>query len=280
MSFHSIDFRCQIILIDIDGTLITSDYQITKETKSVINRIHKDYQIPVVLTTARPFRGMKFIYQELDLVSPVICYNGAQLIDYNEELLINKEIHKTSVENLLTKFTEHNLTINIYQGNDWYVSRIDQLVKSEQEVVRFKATEMDLENLMRGEIDRGFNKILLMGDPENIDHVENILVKDYSKDLNACKSKPHYLEILSSNTSKLTTLKLLLDQMQIKNDSALAIGDNFNDMDMLRYVGLGIAMGNAPPKVKSSADVITSSNDDDGVRKALENYVIESFISE
>ncbi len=85
-------------------------------------------------------------------------------------------------------------------------------------------------------------------------------------------SKPSYLEIMDRSVSKTSAIRFLQERWGVARQQVIAVGDNFNDMDMLEYAGVGVAMGNAPESVKNAADEVTLSNDDDGVAKVIEKY--------
>ena len=100
-------------------------------------------------------------------------------------------------------------------------------------------------------------------------------IKSYnSNNLNIYPSKPTYLEIMPSNASKTSAIEVLCKKFNIQRSEIIAMGDNYNDIDMIEFAGLGIAMGNAPDEVKQYADDITLSNDEDGVAEAIKKYIL------
>jgi len=97
---------------------------------------------------------------------------------------------------------------------------------------------------------------------------------DLIKDLSISKSKPTYLEIMPLNVSKQCAINLLCLKYNIKKSEVFAVGDNFNDIEMIRFAGFGVAMGNAPEDVKKYADFVTYTNDEDGVAYAIEKFIL------
>jgi Cof subfamily protein (haloacid dehalogenase superfamily) len=113
-----------------------------------------------------------------------------------------------------------------------------------------------------------------MGKEEEIESLERSLKNDCSEELTIYRSKPTYLEIMHHTVTKTYAIRFLQEKFNLEQNQIIAVGDNFNDIDMLQYAGLGVAMGNAPEQVKQIADEITSSNDDNGVAKVIQKYLL------
>ena len=123
------------------------------------------------------------------------------------------------------------------------------------------------------EVYKEVHKVLCMGDKEDIAALEQQLVKEFPQ-IRIYRSKDTYLEIMSMKASKSDAIHMLKDHFHVKQEEIMAFGDNFNDIDMIRYAGLGVAMGNAADEVKEVADYITLSNEEDGVAAAIEKFVL------
>lgn len=109
-----------------------------------------------------------------------------------------------------------------------------------------------------------------MADAKNCTEMENMLKKIYPQ-LNIVRSADGLLEIMDKSVSKSQAIKILLNYYKFNRTETIAFGDNYNDMDMLNYVALGVAMQNAPQEIRSMAKLVTKSNDDDGIYAALKN---------
>ena len=269
----------KLVFIDIDGTLLTSEHKISKGTLLAIKRIGEINKIPVILTTARPPMGVKKIYAALNLDSPVVCFNGALILDqyfkkefsyllaYTIDLSLLNDISEIAIKN--------NVSINFYEKDKWTCNKHDQWVKQEEKITGIKAAISSYALLLDRWIreNRGPNKILFMGEQEEIDKVELLLNKYAHSNFNVYKSKPTYLEITNISASKKSAMDFLLGRYGLTNKEVIAIGDSYNDIDMIRYAGVGIAMGNAPDEVKAGADFITLDNDADGIQLALDKFI-------
>lgn len=119
----------------------------------------------------------------------------------------------------------------------------------------------------------GPHKILLMGTKSQIDRARHLLQKGSGNNLSVTKSKPTYLEITNRQASKAFALSFLLKKYGLTAAQTIAFGDNHNDIEMLQLAGLGIAMANAPDDVKAGADFITTGNDEEGIKRALDKFI-------
>lgn len=264
-----------MIFIDIDGTLHTSDHQITPATKEIIQRITNELNIPVVLTTARPPQGTFFIHEELALDTPLICFNGALILEKkngNFEPIFNAEVSHEDLTNIYQKSVHEHINFNLYKQKEWYAHRIDALVEREGNNVRSAPKIANFSSLLTywKAANKGAHKIMLMGEPAKLDELEIIFNNLYEHELSIHKSKPVYLEITHKNASKDRAVKFLAERYSVSMENVVAIGDNYNDTEMIAIAGRGVAMGNAPEEVKKVAHFITKTNNEEGVRFALE----------
>ena len=122
-------------------------------------------------------------------------------------------------------------------------------------------------------VDFPINKLLIPGEPAVLEEMIPVLKEKYHSLLNIYRSEPYFLEIMPQNIDKAYSLQKLLSSIGLTADSMICCGDGYNDVSMIEYAGLGVAMENAQPIVKDTADFITKSNDDDGIL-----YVINQFL--
>jgi Cof subfamily protein (haloacid dehalogenase superfamily) len=267
------DFK--MICLDIDGTLLNSEHKITKVTKEVIRTAAEEKQIPVILVSARMPKGILFLLEELNIQQPIICYSGAYVLDRGTPLL-NINIPIAEVRQVYNSAKASGVHVSLYKEDEWYIEEMDQWAKQESEITNIRPNIVNFANLF-AVWDReksGPNKILCMAEPTSIKLLDKT-VKDYlSENLNIYPSKPTYLEIMPGTASKTSAIELLCKRFNINSKEVIAMGDNYNDTNMLEYAGLGVAMGNAPDPVKQCADYITLSNDEDGVAEAIKLHVL------
>jgi Cof subfamily protein (haloacid dehalogenase superfamily) len=266
----------KILFIDIDGTLLTSDHKISSGTLSAIQRVRKVNKIKVILTSARPPQAVKKIYSQLDLDSPVVYFNGALILQKNDSCLLHTATVNTSFLGVINNAAvQYKLSISFYKTDEWFSDNLNSWIDQEEQITGVKATIVNSNSQIEKwkNESEGPHKILLMGEPRDIDLIEPVLKEHTGHQLNIYKSKPTYLEIMNGSASKKSAMLFLLEKYGLTDKDVMAIGDNYNDIEMLQYAGLGIAMGNSPEEVKAHARFITLDNDSDGIKFALDKFV-------
>ncbi len=263
-----------IVFSDIDGTLLNNERELSALTISEIKRIKET--IPVVLISSRMPSAMVHLQEELEITDqPLICYNGGLI------LVDQKPIHSTVIptdiiEKLHNFNTDQKTHISLYNDDDWFVpemdfwanreasnTKVEPIVKSTQSVIN----EWRKDN-------KGAHKIMCMGDAVDIDQTFKFLAENYNDRLHLYRSKPTYIEVANKNISKLTAIRTLLDShFHLPISNAVAFGDNYNDIAMLKAVGTGVAVANAKPETLQIADVITLSGKEDGVAIYIKNNI-------
>jgi len=263
----------KMVCLDIDGTLLTSNHKISGKVKDAINIVANEKKISVILVSARMPKGITFLQKELGIEQPIICYSGALILDKDNKILSKEFIDVFNLEEIYKLVKDNNIHMSLYKDDEWYIEEMDYWANQESEITNIIPKITDYNKLIESWKTEGTgpNKILCMANPDKI-----IFLKENIKasDLNIYPSKPTYLEIMPTNASKTSAINCLQKKFAINKDEIIAMGDNYNDIDMLEYAGLGIAMGNAPDDVKKHADDVTLTNDEDGVAEALKKYVI------
>ena len=262
----------KMICLDIDGTLLNSKHEISEKVKNAINMAANEKNITVILVSARMPKGITFLQKELEIEQPIICYSGALILDKDSKILAKEIIDVSNLKEIYKLVSEHNVHMSLYRDNEWYIEDMDYWAKQESEITNIIPTVIEFNELIETweKEGTGPNKILCMGDPEKIN-----LLKEKTKviALNIYPSKPTYLEIMPIAASKTSAINVLQKKFNIDKSEIIAMGDNYNDIDMLEYAGLGIAMGNAPDEVKKHGKDVTLTNDEDGVAAALKKYI-------
>jgi Cof subfamily protein (haloacid dehalogenase superfamily) len=269
----------KMVCLDIDGTLLNSKHQITAKTKEVLKVVAKVKNIPVVLVSARMPKGIIFLQEELEICEPIICYSGSLILDKKRNGLSSQSIDTDSAKKLHKLVKDTKVHMSLYKDDEWYIEEMDEWAKQESEITNIIPNVVNFNSLFDAwhEAKVGPNKILCMSKPDNILALNSAVNSNHAENLNIYPSKPTYLEIMSKKASKTSAIDFLCKKLNIDNSEVIAMGDNYNDMDMLQFAGMGIAMGNAPDKVKAIANEITFTNDEDGVAVAIEKYVLQGI---
>lgn len=269
----------KLILSDIDGTILNDDNVIDTDLKQAVKRLGQK-NVPFVLASARSPEGMLPIAKELDVLdNPIACYNGALVVkDLDKKdftTILSHELDANDVKNIndIIQNQYPTVSVNLYSGSDWYVGSIDKWVKIEADITKMTPVVTDLERLISAH-KVPVHKLLLIGEPDEISQALQHLRNDEFADSSFYLSKPNYLEITNSHVSKEKALRELAKVYGLSLDKTMTLGDNFNDVPMLKLAGLGVAMQNAPAEVKKCANVVTGSNNKNGVSEAIEKYVL------
>ncbi|NDL67129.1 Cof-type HAD-IIB family hydrolase [Anaerotalea alkaliphila] len=268
--------RYKLVCLDIDGTLLDATERLTTPTVEAVRKVAAR-GIPVVPVTARPPQGVGFLLEELGIQGPMACYNGAQVLE-GEEVLVDRTIPLDVAREIWERVRGEGVSVNLYHGRDWMASGEDEWTGQEGRIVRSRPQVAPMEEVFDRWERTGTspNKILCMGEPEVVLRLWKDLEPDYRDRLQIHPSKPEYLEIMPREASKRSAVEFLCRRLGISMQEVLAIGDNFNDLDMLTHAGMGVAMGNAPEEVKRQAGDVTASNSMDGVARALEKHLPEA----
>ena len=260
----------KLLSVDVDGTLINSKKQVTPKTKEKIQQAVEKGVI-FTISSGRPVQGVQLITDQLGMDAPVITYNGAMAITGESRTIIyscNMEKEDALQIEMLGK--QRDTLIAIWSDNKLYVNHMNELALKYSTI---SGTEPILYTDIEPLIEKGINKILWYDDVERINAFEEELKTVINPTVNYHTSQPFFLEFVNINASKAIALEKLGNHYGISKEEMIAIGDGFNDLSMIEYAGLGVAMENAPEEIKQAADFVTLSNEDDGVA-----YVIDKFI--
>ena len=254
----------KIVFSDIDGTLLNTEHHVLPRTADAIRQITAR-GIPFAVVSARMPEAIAPIVEEIGAPAAVISYNGGLVITPDGEEIHDARISSAQTEAVLAQIARDypGASMNYYAGHTWYVrDRADPEIQQEERITTVTSVESDFAALIAA--DTLPNKLLAMGAPNLVARMEQELSESFSE-LTIIRSAPHLLEIIAHTVSKATGIELLLAHYGIDRTEALAFGDNYNDIPMLRYVGHSVAMGNAPEEIKGTANSVTEANDADGI---------------
>lgn len=266
--------KFKMICLDIDGTLLNSKHEVTVETKKAIRAVVNEKGIPVILVSGRMPKGIVFLQKELEIEAPIICYSGALVLDKSEGVLFQKHVSVSDIKEAYVVAKKLGVHVSLYKDDEWYIEKMDEWAKQEYEITNITPNITNFQFLLEQweKEGSGANKILCMLEPDRM----NLLKESIKIDGAIYPSKPTYLEIMPKGASKTSAIEVLREKFNINQREILAAGDNYNDVDMIEYAGLGVAMGNAPDEVKRCADFVTLSNDEDGVAEVIKKFCLDN----
>ena len=266
-----------IAFTDIDGTLLNKERVPSLALQTEVARITAQ-NIPFVLISSRMPSAMYHIQKDLAITNtPIICYNGGLI------LVDHKSIHSTEIpvsilEVIADLNTEKKFHISLYNNDDWYVEEMDFWAKREENNTKVTPSIKSIEAVLKDwkTNNKGAHKVMCMGDKEELDIVMERLTLAFPDELHLYRSKDTYIEIANKEISKLTGIKTLLNNSygHLSLENCIAFGDNYNDIEMLTAVKMGVAVQNAKDEVLAIADDITDTNHNDGVAKAIQKHLL------
>ena len=260
----------KIIFSDIDGTLLNADRELSEYTIETIKKLDK--KVPFILISSRMPAAMRHLQKKAEIDHlPLISYNGG-LIIVNGKAISSTEIGMNILEELHDFNSSMDVHLSLFHKDEWYVPQDD--FWAQREVNNTKVTPQIRSNSevikQWTEENKGAHKIMAMGEEEKIDKITEFLKQNFHEDLHLYRSKPTYLEIAPKKISKLTAIEDLLENhYRFPLSQSMAFGDNYNDIEMIKGVGMGIAVGNAKPEVLEVAHMVTSHGKEDGVAKSI-----------
>jgi Cof subfamily protein (haloacid dehalogenase superfamily) len=253
-----------LVVLDIDGTLLTSSGSILPTTRSAIRElVARGHH--VALASARPPRSVASLSQELlcERKTALVSLNGA-LVSRGDDIVHEQCIAPQTAAAIIRAARERRLTVSRFAGWQWHADEITKELLEEARIVGFAPT---LVPDLRARTDTA-HKLLAIGETTAIRQFSNWLNAS-ALAVHATLSCPGYGEITAATASKAKAVAILRARLAIDRQSVIAFGDGENDISMLRDAGIGVAMGNASDVVKKAADRVTASNDHDGIASAL-----------
>ncbi|MCX6013259.1 MAG: Cof-type HAD-IIB family hydrolase [Chloroflexi bacterium] len=257
----------KLIAIDIDGTLIGKTLTISPRTKNVIGEIMAS-GIHVTLATGRMFQSALPYARELDINIPIICYQGA-LIGHpvTREILWHKPVPLNLARQAIEIIRKEKLHLNAYLDDELFVEHITDEARYYAGISR---VELHVVSNLASFLDRDPTKLVVIGTEPEVDAINQKLIDIFGNNLYIIKSYPKFCEIAHPDCSKAKALAKLAVKMNIDQSEIVAIGDNPNDLDMIEWAGLGVAMGNSSSDVIAAADMVTGHLEEDGVAQVIE----------
>jgi len=266
----------ELIAIDMDGTLLNPQHEVTPAVKQALAAA-REKGVQIVLATGRPFVGVQRYLKELALQEDG-CYcitnNGALVHDAQDGSVIAEVALKIEDYRYLEELSRQlGVHFHALTKTDLYTANRDI---SEYSVHESFTTGIPLQFCPAEEMDPAltFPKVMMIDRPELLDQAISQLPADARERYTIMKSSPYFLEILDKRVNKGEGVKVLATKLGIPRENIMTLGDQENDIAMLEYAGLGVAMGNALDSVKAVSQFVTKTNLEDGVAYAVNKFVL------
>lgn len=263
----------RMIAIDVDGTLLRSDKRLPKR---VANAVFKATQlgVHVVLASARPPRSVRAIYEYLQLQTPSIHYNGALIHDMNAGRNVFHQPLPAALTREIIRFArriEPRVVISVEVLDKWYTDRPDDSLQT----ATSRRFNPDYIGPFLQFLRQAVTKLMLLAPPEQMERISLGVARRFGDHVTIAISDRHLIQIIHPTVDKAAALARVANEMGVQASEVMSIGDAPNDIGMLRWSGVGVAVDNAWDRVRDAADLIVPSNDANGVAIAIEQFVLE-----
>lgn len=265
----------RFLVLDLDGTLLNAQKELTSVTRQAIFQA-REAGVCIVLASGRPTYGVAPIADALEMDRKggyVLAFNGGVVTDWQtKQKLVASELSADMVPYLYERVQNSGFTLITYR--DRYIiteNPNDTYVQFEARLNRMEL--LQVENL-EAAVGTAVPKCLITGEPDRLVMLEADLKAALAGRAEVYRSEPFFLEIMPLGIDKARSLERLLQLIGGKREELVACGDGFNDLSMIRYAGLGVAMANAQPAVRDAADFVTLSNEEDGVAHVVRKFML------
>lgn len=265
----------KVLALDLDGTLTNSEKIITPRTAQALREAARQ-GVRIVLASGRPTAGIRPLAEELELDKTggyILSYNGGKVIECATNQVLVQHAFPSELIPTVCTFARYWNVVPLTYDQTGIVTEVPDHIYVKEEARINKLPVRAVPDLP-AEVSYPINKLLLVGDPVDMPHVEELMQQEFAGKLSIYRSAPFFIETMPLGVEKAASLELLLRALGLFPRDLMACGDGWNDLPMIKFAGLGVAMGNAVAPVKAAAGYVTADNDHDGVGLAVEKFIL------
>jgi Cof subfamily protein (haloacid dehalogenase superfamily) len=270
----------KLLIVDIDGTIAGESNQVSPRVKQAI-KAAQDRGIRVGIATGRMYKSALRFHHEIGADVPIMAYQGAWIQDPATGITHRHQPVPVEIARELIDYFEQphlldQLSIHVYRDDCLYVRGINS--DTELYIGRSGIGVSPVADLRTVLTDRPTKILAMSEDTELIEQLRLDLRQRYQPEqLHVTTSVPIFLETTQAGVNKASAIDYVAQELLgITAENVLAIGDNYNDVEMIAYAGIGVAMGNAPAAVQSLADWVAPDIEADGVAVAIEKFILNT----
>ncbi|MEK4199271.1 Cof-type HAD-IIB family hydrolase [Cytobacillus sp. FSL K6-0265] len=262
-----------LIVLDLDGTLLKDNKTISQKTKEVLFKAREDGH-EVMIATGRPYRSSEMYYKEMQMTTPIVNFNGAFIHHPTNpkwgirhtplDMKVTRDIIDASQD-----FKFNNIIAEVL--DDVYYHYHDEKLMNMFSLGNPKVTTGDLRNFLPASP----TSMLIHTDQEHLTQIQRHLDDVHAEVIHQRSwGEPfHIIEIVKAGLNKAIGIQQACDYLNIPKERVIAFGDEDNDLEMLDFAGVGVAMGNGIDAVKTTANEVTLTNEEDGIGIFLNDYL-------
>ncbi len=266
----------RLLAIDMDGTLLTRNKEIQPAVAGAVADAVES-GVKIVLCTGRTYSGVRHYAEDLGLTGDdeyAVVSNGALIYKTSTENILRRSLlTKDNLLHLVNSTPPFDTQYCFFDENDEMYAPYDE----PNRILRFEGSmlRIDLKKLHPKDFDKNYvSKLVVTGEPDDLDHYERHIPAEICHEYYCVRSLPFLYEFLHRDAHKGSAVHYLAQSLGFSRREVMAIGDGNNDLTMLEYAGVSVAMENAPDDVKRAAQYVTDSNEDEGVAKAIRRHVL------
>ncbi|MFQ5872438.1 MAG: Cof-type HAD-IIB family hydrolase [Dehalococcoidia bacterium] len=268
----------KLIAFDLDGTLYDRHAGLTlsPRTREAVGRV-RELGAEVTIATGRMFSSTLRFCTELGLTIPIICYQGALIGDpVTKEVMWEKPVPLDMTRRVIGLVEDIGIAPYVFIRDDFYVRERTDRVRQYENALDITAREVgNLAKFLR----EGPTKLVVVGEEAEMSEVEHRVKETFGSSLSVVRTYDHLCEIGHPEASKGQALSYLASTLGVSREETVAVGDSPNDVDMIRWAGLGVAMASASPEVVEAADLMAKPVSEDGVADLLDDLISRSLIA-
>lgn len=268
----------KMIALDLDGTTLRSDKTISARTVSAITNVY-EIGVKLILATGRNMSFVLDICEKLNIKAGLVCCNGSFVYDMeSEKVLLDRFLHNSFTCSIVEKLKETSRYHHVYLDDFTVVTK--EVAKKHPEVYKRGKRLMVVDDIAKTleKSKKGCYKISVSPlEGEKTEDLLRELQMEFGEYVTIVPSDKNIIEIVDKQCSKSKALDIICSKYSIDSKELIAFGDNMNDYDMLKFAGLSVVMGNGPSELKSLGDMVTLTNDEDGVAVSLENFIKKGY---
>ena len=267
--------KYKLLVLDLDGTLTNQKKEVTEHTRRTLIEA-QERGVKIVLASGRPTYGVAPLAEILELQKYegyILSYNGGEIIDWKTgEMMYENVLDPDILPYLYKSATDNHFAIVTYDGK-YVLTEYPEDEYVLKEAILNVMTPKKVDHFLEV-IKFPIAKCLIVGEPTRLAVLEKEMYEHLKDRMGVFRSEPYFLELVPKGIDKAQSLAVLLKEIGMTKEEMIAVGDGFNDLSMIQYAGLGVAMANAQEIVRQNADYITLSNEEDGVAAVVEKFIL------
>ena len=264
----------KLVALDLDDTLLDPNLRISENCVRAIQEV-REQGVRITISTGRMFPSALPYALQLGIDVPLITYQGAWVKNsLSKEVLYFRPVPQGPAREVVHFFQNSGVHCHSYFCDRLVMESLTEEGKFYSRLAGVEATVVD-DLIGSLETNAALKIMAITNDEKKLLYLEQKLKSKYGDKLHITRSKPYFLEVMHPEADKARALEVIARHYGIDRQDVMAIGDSYNDLEMIQWAGVGVAMGNAVQPVKDAADFVTTSNEEEGVAEALRRFILK-----